>query len=357
MAVAFASLQHSEENAIGDIIVKMRAAELKRLLGTNSGSFYDTLDKIAASMMGKSYGFSIPDKNDEMGGRFSYSAVITHAEYENGIFEVEFNHHLKEHIKDLKENYTLLSLQRSLRFKNLYSFRLYELMRSKCYPKKGENPNKTEYVIEMDISELKLELGVIDSSSAEVQKVLANQKNPDFDKAISKVKEQMYVEWKDFRDGVIKKACNEINKVSGDMQIKWEKKGAGRGGKVYAIEFTVKYTGRTNYNTEVVDKPKISADKIFEFIDEIREMIEYPLPTKDLAVIAETANYDINKVRNAYEVLEAVHVDVPNVTGFMIKAIKDEYKKPIGKKRKNSFTNFEQQTIDFDELEAKIIDN
>lgn len=359
MAVALASLENSKEDAGGNIIVSMRATDLKKIFKTNSGSFYYALDEAAKSMTGKSVGFSYPDKNDPDYGKFEYNAVVTHAEYGNGVFSIEFNHHLKDHIKAVKENYTLLQLQKSLQFKNIYSFRIYELMRSRCYPKKGEDPNKTLYSIYMDLNELKLQLGVVDSSQPEIRKILSDQNAPDFEKAVSKAKSQMYVEWKDFRDGVLKKACNEINKKSDDMSIEWTPRGAGKGGKVYGIDFTVEYTGRItgkHDNKDIEDAKEIDE---FEFIDLMREFMDDRFSTKDLASIARAASFKMDKIKTAYEVLESMKGDVPKPTGFMIKAIKDDYKPPIKKKSQKSAWSgqFEQREIDFDELENQLLDN
>ena len=363
LAIALASLDTSTEDAGGNIVVELRAPDLIKLLAANKGSFYSTLDRVAKSMTGKSVGFSYPDENDKMyGGKFEYNAVITHASYSKGRFVVEFNHHLKEHIKDVKKNYSLLALQRSLMFENLYAFRIYELMRARCYPHKGESPSKNTYHLEFLLSELKLDLGVVNASSPDVMKIIGDSSNPDYDKAVEKAKEQMYVEWKDFRDDVLNKACEEVNEKSGDMHIEWDTKKEGKGGRVYGICFDVVYPlkGAEEITVEPAEKKKLSPTEIFEFIDWERELIvvDEPLSTKDLAAIAEEADYDKKKVIEAYEVMQAVRGHVDGCVGFMRKAIRDEYKRPVGYKKKGSWGNdINRKNIDFVELENALLDN
>ena len=90
-----------------------------------------------------------------------------------------------------------------------------------------------------------------------------------------------------------------------------------------------------------------------DLIDELRDIIEEKLPTKDLRAVLEASNGDIDKVKNAYEIAKSSNTDINNLTGFLLCAIKNDYKpkkkKPARKKREN-FSNFEERDDNFDDF-------
>lgn len=354
MAVALSKVDESTVDPAGNIVVEIKASELRKLLGTNSGSFYTQLNTAAKSITGKSIGISRQPDATNPDGSFQYDAVVSHCQYGKSkthgesILTIEFNHHLKKYIKDLKENYSLLLLQRSLKFKNLYAYRLYELLRAKCYPHKGDDPNRAVYDVSFLLSELKLELGIV-AQTPEVRKVLITGSHPDYDKAVEKAPEKMYNTWKDFRDSVLVIACKEINEKS-ELKVDFDKQGAGRGGRVYKILFHVEYLNKKPVQKKIAKDPF----EILEFIDQMKGFITETLSAKDLGVIAETSEYDIDKVKQAYEVAKKQPNGVNNLTGFMIKAIKEGYE-VVKTTSSNGFKNFEQRDYDFDEIE-KIVE-
>ena len=81
--------------------------------------------------------------------------------------------------------------------------------------------------------------------------------------------------------------------------------------------------------------------------------------SKDLKSIAETAGFDMPKIKQAYEIMTCVHGGVDNPTGFMVRAIKDGYKqsKPQKPRGKSTFNNFTQNSYNFIELEEQLLDN
>lgn len=86
-------------------------------------------------------------------------------------------------------------------------------------------------------------------------------------------------------------------------------------------------------------------------------MIEENLSFKDIKAICKASNYDIEKIRNAYNIAQETP-NITNLVGFMIKAIQEEYTVPVKKKgrpKKNKFNNFDERQYNFDDLEKGIL--
>lgn len=187
-----------------------------------------------------------------------------------------------------------------------------------------------------------------------------------YDKEYLKDAEELFKTYKDlilvktlkevpnFKRYAIDKAKTELNEKT-DINVEYEKIGKGRGGKCVGFKFIIQYK-------EVVVEESAPQQKevdIFEFIDEMRSfMKDVNFSIKDLNNIAETANYDMNKVKNAYKILVSPHnEEIKNATGFMMDAIRNNYEPPITVSKKNSYNNFEQNTYDYDELENSLRSN
>ena len=203
MALSLSRIQYNKEK--NELFAKIKASEIRRLLNTNTGSFYTQLDDTAKMMTGKSIGISDAEKQE-----FCYIAVVTKAEYKNSELYVQFHSDLKKYLYNIKDKFTPLQLSIMLSFKNVYSFRLYEILKSKSFYPKWEKRNDNLFRFEISLSELKLELGIVNSELDEVRRVLRNSTNPDYDKAVEKSPEVMFSTWYDFRRYVVDKAIKEI---------------------------------------------------------------------------------------------------------------------------------------------------
>ena len=63
MAVSLAKISSSEYvEEQGNLVVMLRAAELKSLFKTRSNSFYDRLDAVSRTMTGRTIGWSNPEE-------------------------------------------------------------------------------------------------------------------------------------------------------------------------------------------------------------------------------------------------------------------------------------------------------
>lgn len=359
-AISLAKIQKKEyiEDKNGRIVCNMTANELRRLLNANAGSFYSQLEPVAINMTSRTIGFSDPNKN---GGVFDYISVVDRARYENGVFSIFYNSDVKEYLSDFKANFTVLELPTMLKFKNVYSFRLYELLSSKSYYRKGiPQKLKTQiFKIEFNLSELKLNMGVVNAELDIVRKELNNKQAPDFDKAVEKSPEKKFNTWYEFKRGVLDVAIKEINTKT-DMKVNFHALKGGRGAKVYGVEFIVDLTGKNVEAIEnvLIPKKEMTEDDKLDFIVEAKILLK-EFSTKDVRVICKESGYDFVKLENAYKLLKK-QKNIENLTGWMLQCLKDNYEDNINKidisnTKNNGFNNFHQRTYDFDELEKELL--
>lgn len=349
----------------GSILCSIPAGELKELLGVKSGNFYTKLKPMAASLTDTMIGYE-----DDANKEFMYLTLFSYAKYADAVFSVKINKDLRPYINpDTK--FTFLQLPVILKFRSKYTLKLYEVLSSYCYPKKRPGmikhmPKTTDgkhYKIEIGLSELKFTLGVIDSSSRAVKKILKGQPNPDYDKAMQASLDKSFNDWSDFKKRVIDVAVKEINSTSEcGMQVKYEKLKSGIGGKVHGVIFYVELVGNNKPSKEEEKNTKqqahtLSEDEMFEVQFSVKSLIKENVTLKDIKALCNAAEYDFEKIKQAYEVAGTAG-DIKNLVGFMLKAIKDDYQTPVKKtksKKKNSFNNFEQRQYDFDDFERQLL--
>ena len=368
--IVLSRLQHrqfEDEGEIGGLVCTLKASELKNMLGVTGGSFYTQLKTAAASMTSTTIGYV----NDEIEA-FKYMSVITSAEYKKGLFTVKFNYELKKYLIN-EAPFTVLDLPIILSYRSVYSLRLHEILLSKCYKKKRpgvshytkRDSTEGKFKIDIGISELKLSLGVVNADSKAVKAILVDSAYPDYDKAVERASEKSFKDWYEFRRGVIDVAVKEINEVENGTYVTYEANKAGQGGKVYSITFFVEL-GNKNVDNKNVEQSEpghskksneINEEKEFEVHCNVKAMIEENLSFKDIKAICKASNYDIEKIRNAYNIAQETP-NITNLVGFMIKAIQEGYTVPVKKKgrpKKNKFNNFDERQYNFDDLEKGIL--
>ena len=346
-AISLAKIQKSEyteEN--GCITCHIPASELKELLNGNDGSFYSQLEPVAQSMTSRSIGMSDPER-----GTFHYMAAITNADYENGVFTMRFNSEFKQYISNLKSNFTILELPVMLKFKSVYSFRLYELLTSKCYYPRGVKkiPDGV-FKINFNLSELKLSMGVVNAELDAVRRELNNKEKPDYDKAVEKSPEKRFNNWYEFRRRVLNVAVEEINEKT-ELTVDFEPAKGGRGGKVHGVTFYVQEK-RSEFAEEIVEpeKRELSSDEKEEIIYEMGQLFAPEgLRRNDIKAICEAANYDPAAIKSARDLL-LTNKNVDNIVGWLISCIKEGYVRNGFQQDRNtngtskgSFGDFEQR--------------
>jgi Protein involved in initiation of plasmid replication len=346
------SLTKVRKDESGQLISTVTASELKKYMKKTNGSFYDQLYSCADNLTNRQ--IVMEDRENH---KFMILNIVQTALYDNGKFTIKYNSDLEKYLYGLQQNFTKLSLPVMMSFKSVYSFRLYELLKSKAYYPRDKKQAENLFRITFSLSELKLDLGAVNSSYDRVQRVLKGS-SPDYDKAVEAAKEKTFARWGDFKDRVIDVAVNEINSMpEACMNVSYELGKAGRGGKVYEVSFIVKLTsGITELvESEVVIAPVVTADMgVVELIDDLLENED--MRVKDIKAIAVAAENDFELVKNAYEIYQKQKVKAANFTGWMIAAIKNGYK-DSKKYTRNSFHDFEQNEYDFNQLELQLVSN
>lgn len=342
-------LKKDPENGI--LYQQIKVSEIKKELGSNGGSFYSNLANAAEAMTSKSIGVFDPENK-----MFDYMSIIIRAHCERGIFTIEYNPRIADYIQNIKQNFTSLPKKIMLSFRSVYAFRIYEVLRSKSYY--GKNDIKTDndvFEIPFLLSELKLQIGVVNSNLDKVRNILNKSKNPDYDYAVEASPEKVLETWSEFKRKALDPSIKEINQKT-DMEVTYDTERSGRGGKVHKIIFYVKYKAISEAALERTEtKPELTQEQKDEIVDVVSDLIEEPVKTKDIRAICEAAHYDVEKVKTAYAVLKK-STGVESVVGFMISAIKNEYELPVPtkdkKKSKNAFLNFDQRKYSKEFLDA-----
>ncbi|WP_022757628.1 replication initiation protein [Butyrivibrio fibrisolvens] len=355
LAAALYSLQNAATDKNGDIVAVMPASQLKEIFGRGN-SIYSHLKPVAASLIGRSIGIEDDEKKE-----FHYMTIVTDAEYKDGVCTITFNKKLKEKLLQIQNKFTLLSLPVMMDMTSVYSFRLYELLKSEAFigNRSCQMTMDGGFEFYIGLSELKLELGVVDASEKKVQEILNGKQKPDYDKAVEVATEKSYDEWRDFKKNVMDVATKEITQKT-ELDLSYETKRTGRGGKTSGIVFRIKRKDveeKVDVIDEVVEK-KITDDEKYELIDQVKDLMDEKISTKDIISILEAAGYDYEKVKKQYENSKSAK-KIANIVGWMIDAIKKDYSSPIEKKGKtaNLFNSFQQNEYDFEALENALIDN
>lgn len=336
--------------------------------GKIGGSLYKNLKTVSRKMIASCIG--IEDDEQEM---FSYINMIIQAEFKNGTLTVVFNKKWKKYLIDLKENFTKLPRNIMLDWDSIYSYRLYEILKKRCfYPKNYNGPKNGWFIIEKGLSELKLNLGVVDSTEDSVQQELSKAQYgiPDYDKAVSMASSQSYKTWGNFRNRCILPSISEINTKS-DIQVNFTPQKKNRGGMVYAINFSVYVKALDEIgqgDADIEHSPsactsddgtatmELDQNKKFPIWVEVLEIFKKEnLNLSDIQAICDVAGYDIEKIRKAKETLDNQHCDIENVTGWLIACIRNNF--TTNKKNSNLWNNFTQNQYDFETLENEILSN
>ena len=338
MAIALTRIEVNYAENENVIAAKLYPGELKRLIGDPT-NIYKILKKVSKTMTGHT--MFLEDGN----GNFKAFAVVNNAEYIDGVFTVEFNKNLREHILGLEKNYTSLELAVLTRFKRNSSFRIYELLKSHLYKSKKEI-NNGRVDVEYNISELRFMIGLANGDDPGVKNALSVMKVPNWDELYGKLdkKDRKYETWFDFQRYVIKPAQEELAEKS---NIRFEYEGLREGRKMARIRFYIyPHTAETDIDIqkrkrilEENGKGNFSAYKesyqmelpkdLPGFRDLYEEFIGHNyLTDKDIDILLKESGFDKEKVR--WAILEADKVpEVHNYIGFIVHLIRNGKNEPI----------------------------
>lgn len=363
-AISLSRLRENFENG-GKMSVTITKSELRKLLAKqdkegnsviDDGNIYRQLLEAANSL----HLLAIYIQNDSK-KHFHIENIYHTINYNDSDLYFEFNPNIRNYVIELKDNFTVLNLPTMLRFTRNYSYRLYEILKSKCYyPKYVPIEQRTDrFQFRLDLLELKFTIGVLDAKDEKVIK-LFHSENPTMDvykrayeilkkgdEGKIKDKKVKYDTWKDFKTRVLDPSVEEINEKT-DIHVSYIL-GKGARGRVVDIEFYVDLL-----KDVPVPEVKKTAEEMEDFLDDMRMIMPLVLKTKDLRSIAEAANYNMDKIKKAVQLYQKAG-NVENVVGFLISAIRENYTDAA---RQKKWEVFEKQDYgDMDEFENLILAN
>lgn len=360
----FADIYNKTNTNFADgLVSEISNTELRTALGNKNGSYYNFIDKLMNDGEFRS-NWNILYKDKDFIGN---TAVVIGTLYDrnNGIILIKWNPDIEHLIYNLKGNYTELNEKVMFGFKHLYSYNLYQLLRSglayqQAIDKQRGYDVNHEYEIIYELSELKFMMGVLSINPDErdprgntqnvVKMIKAN--NYPIAEELLQTSSSMMTRYTDIKRYAIAKAYMEINgfkeddhdteeifyeKVNKnskvDLHFRYEPLRKGRGGKVYAVRFYVgwnkpaKDTDNSSIkltNGDVVDLVEPNAEKMMELIDEISDIIPMTLKPKEYKSILKAAEYKIVLVEKAVRIMDQ-NSNIKDAVAFLIAAIKGEY--------------------------------
>lgn len=349
-------MQNITVDKTNNVVATIYGSELRKMFHSSSGSLYEHIEALCDRQI---KGATIFDWNllmkDKENGKIEAHQVVTDASFKDGTLVLRYNNSLTDKIVNLQKNYTVLSLSDTLSLKSVYSLRLYEMLKSAFDYKKAVTKEAGEQAFDYNLTELKLELGIINSGGSKEIKSELEKEYPNYDRIdelAEKTGQTKYKEYKIFNRNVLSKVKEELNKKT-SLNIDYEPIKSGR--KTVGIRFFVnqKETAKaTNNNLPIINKDEI--------LDELIEILHSDFKVKEIREIAEFAEYNIDKIKKSYEYMQSYEKTIEIPIAFIKECIKNEYylnnAKPM--QPKNSFNNFEQSTDNnFEELEKLLLDN
>ncbi len=378
-------IREARKNKDGTITATVSGTQLRKLFGNNNGSFYTQIkdlikpeDEAKPSILD----WRIYIQNDET-EKIEGINVVNDAKFENGELSLTFNRKIENDIYGLRDNYARLSLQTTIDLQSPYSIRLYEIFKAFMDRERAVTKNPGPYYMTYQYDDFKQLLGLL---------------NPAVDTGSARKtrKKEMFPDYTHFRRGVLDKAQKELNAIS-TVHMEYEPIRTGRGAKVTALKFILtrqEGSGRDSQEQNksgerVIDtSSREMTDEKFAVISRVSGMfMKLGLSLIDIKAVCDAAEYNEDKLRSAYE-LGCVAKNVDNMTGWLIAAIRGDYK-PSGKagssaaasdsadvpaahsgagqnsagkksariRSRNEFNNFQQNQYDFDDLESRLINS
>lgn len=350
------SLQRIEKLDDGTLQAVIPGQQLRAMLGNYNGSFYDQIKNLCVSQTHATItGWTSFVEDVDSKGKLKFKAIvlIPVASFENGQLTLTFNSAAEDLVYGLRKSYTTLPLSQVLSMSSPYSIQLYEKFKSACDLEKARTGNEGPYFIEYTLRDLKdiLGLGQVKDSAGRV------------------VQKEMLVRYDSFRSRVLDVAREEITSLT-NMSVEYEPIRTGVGGKVTAIRFILRWQkvgeGAVVKESVVEGETKKETGTSFNIM-EAAELFGSDFSIQDVLSVCEAAGGDMDRVRKVCDMVNRAP-GVTNKTGWMIAALKNNYQespsvaKASAKRKKksvakNSFSEFEQNEYNFEELEKQLLRN
>ncbi|MCB2362165.1 replication initiation protein [Clostridium estertheticum] len=290
---------------------KFKIADFMELVGIVDKSKYIEVPKITKELMKKVFEI-------EEGNIIIQTAWLSGVRYEkgSGMVTLKFNPDLKPYMLKLSNMFTQYKLTNILNMKSKYSIRMYEILKA--------NEFKKQRYIEIEVEELRK---------------LVKADN-------------VYPLYNDFKRFVIERTQKELKKLS-DIKFEFEEIKTSR--KITSLRFYITSSKNNKASNEIAASLEKINPKLQQNIDDInlvKEIIHEPITDSEALKILISAKGDINIIKEKYSYsVEAAKIE--NMVGWIIDAIKNDYKSFKGKV--NKFNDYEQREYDFEDLEKKLL--
>ena len=314
LVLAISRLQNEEFSHNKDLVVSFSAAELKMILNEeDKKSIYHKLRYCAESLVQNFFVFQ--DKK----GDFKVSVIIKDCEYKDGIFTVEFNNSIKEHIFKLTNNYTPMKLSILLAFskgRTNSSYRVYEVLRTHMFKIRGLQNSTT---VTYNLYDFMLYTGQIDVNDNKIMSAIRDGKSTEYivNNIVTKGKNAKNIVWGDYKRRILDPAIEEINEIS-DIIVNYKVIKGGKGGKVRALEF--KIAKKDDYHTPLIDSFNVTPDMLIEF----ESIVSEPMSTQEKVSIIKMATGNFSRIEKIYKMALA-QPEVNNLAAWMVAGLREEW--------------------------------
>ena len=350
----------------GRIEAHLSVNQVRKLMDKGYKSFYSSLKTAGVNLSRLQIMTESPEDHS-----WTVENLFKKVTSTNGDFTAVFNDDFEDNILNLQSSYTVLEIPTLAKFNKMASIRLYETLKSKCfYPRNYAGARDGRYMIVMSVDELRCLMGACDLTHPKIVNIFDNSKGIDYAKVLEtarkiaeedsgkdiptkdKYKKPKWEDWYEFKRSALEPAIAEINELSkdnndvNDILVHYEPDTSGAGGKVTTIKF---FIIDTSY---IKNAPEVEADvDIDDLVDEIRDLFNVKITTKEIKTILAEAHNDIEVVKKAYDVVSKM--DCNNFVAAMISAIRQDWQ-PAVKSKKKRTTSFDGREYDWDKLEAEL---
>lgn len=390
------------------LVSEISNTELRKAIGNKNGSYYKLVDDLMNHDVFKN-SWNIMYNDDDM---VLSANLVSGTAYDKktGRMFIKWNGDVKHLIYNLTGQYTELN-ENCLRYSHLYSLTLYQILKNeftyrRAVDKKKKLDTEHVYVFDYNFSKLKFELGILGfntaSNNREEQKIADLVKAKQYEEAEraaiafakkekGKGKKDQYVplmKYADVKRYALTKAYREINGFEEDdnetyesflrkcaenestceIRFFYEPIKEGRGNKVNTIRFYVDWSknfekmavSEGGVIVEKATKEPIREENLYALIDEIADIIPVRLKQSEYKALLKEAEYNVNKIEQAVEVMKDQSGKINDVTAWLTIAIRKNYQKSKGmenpkEKPKNSFNDFHQREYDYEKMEQLLL--
>jgi plasmid replication initiation protein len=244
-------------------------------------------------------------------------AWFSNVEYEldDGVVKIQFSHHLKPYMLEIKELHTANKRENILTLKSRYSASLYEILKSNLY--------KKQLIIELD--ELKQLVGATDKAYDSY----ANFKVKALDRAQEELKEKTDISFE--YDAI--KTVRKVTNIRFTIHSNVKEKAKGK-------------------NPTPAKEQQPSIDDIAN-INTVKSIIKERISEKAAGKILDAAEGDIWKVQEKYSIISQFN-KVKDIVDVMVRALREDWQS-MSKTKVSTFDNFEHRVYNYDELEKKML--